>query len=176
MRHVESRSTKCSRILKAKTWETQIKSVEYPNEIYLSWIFFPHPAHSWGPPDVFWGSALTDIVMMLKRREERAACITSFLFSRENNVPNGLRICFSTTFCNHSSKGQKLLVYHVFTRFWLQFPLKTTQIDLSHSINILSIQIDIKSFENFSSDFQSLWVVYCCWVYSRESSLLYFGV
>ena len=130
-----------ARILKAKTWETQIKSVEYPNEIYLSWIFFPHPAHSWGPPDVFWGSALTDIVMMLKRREERAACITSFLFSRENNVPNGLRICFSTTFCNHSSKGQKLLVYHVFTRFWLQFPLKTTQIDLSHSIHILSNQI-----------------------------------
>ena len=29
---------------------------------------------------------------------------------------------------------------------------------------------------NFCSDFQSLWVVYCCWVYSRESSLLYFGV
>ena len=136
-----------ARILKAKTWETQIKSVEYPNEIYLSWIFFPHPAHSWGPPDVFWGSALTDIVMMLKRREERAACITSFLFSRENNVPNGLRICFSTTFCNHSSKGQKLLVYHVFTRFWLQFPLKTTQIDLSHSIHILSYQIDTKSLE-----------------------------
>ena len=41
----------------------------HQNEIYLSWIFFPHPAHSWGGPDVFRGSALTDIVMLLKKKK-----------------------------------------------------------------------------------------------------------
>ena len=49
----------------------------HQNEIYLSWIFFPHPAHSWGP-DVFWGSALTDIVMMLKRRRKKLTLPSSF--------------------------------------------------------------------------------------------------
>ncbi len=33
--------------------------------VNLSCIFFPHPAHSWGPA-VFWGSCLTDIVILLK--------------------------------------------------------------------------------------------------------------
>ncbi len=44
---------------------------------YLSWIFFPHPAHSWGP-DVFWGSALTDIVMLLKREKKRELSYCTF--------------------------------------------------------------------------------------------------
>ncbi len=47
---------------------------------YLSWIFFPHPAHSCTPVD-FWGSAFTDIVILLQQREEVTSLLAAEILS-----------------------------------------------------------------------------------------------
>ena len=76
----------------------------HQNEIYLSWIFFPHPAHSWGPA-VFWGSALTDIVMMLKRKREEAI---------RSRLKNGIfvpKLFWPTVIRNFSSDREILLKF-----------------------------------------------------------------
>ena len=49
---------------------------------YRSWIFFPHPAHSCGPPDVFWVSALTPLIVIMLKEKKHFHQICNILHNR----------------------------------------------------------------------------------------------